>query len=174
MIKKGDIKNLAKSFSYAFKGIGYCIKNERNMRIHICVALFVSIFSCYFKITAIEYTILAICMGFVITNEMINTAIETLTNLESPAYNNLARIAKDVAAGAVFVSAVTSIVVGFIVFFKPQKLFDTLCEIALNPISIIIFVLFILLSLLFIFNGTTFIKEPKTKVYHMKNYDDKK
>ncbi len=173
MINKNDVRNLAKSFSYAFSGILYCIKNERNMRIHLCMTVLVSFFAYFFRVTQTEYIILVLCFAMVIMSEMVNTAIETLTNLESPSYNNLARIAKDVAAGAVCVVAIATVIVGGFIFFKADKLYDTLQVIITNPIYIALFIVLIILSILFTFNGAKLFDEPKTKVYHMKNYDDK-
>ncbi|WMJ23408.1 diacylglycerol kinase family protein [Paludicola sp. MB14-C6] len=171
MIRK-DFKELARSFVFAFKGIAYCVKNERNMRIHLCMAVFVTLFSYLFGVSYIEYLILIICIAIVITGEMVNTAIETLTNLESPSYHYLAKIAKDVAAGAVFIAASVSVVVGIVIFFKPQQLWNTLLLIFTNPLNVIILIILLILSFLFIFNGTQLVGEPKTKIYHMKNYDN--
>lgn len=173
MINKNAVKNLTKSFLYAFSGIVYCIKNERNMRIHLCMVVLVSVFSYYYKVSSGEFVILALCMGAVVTNEMINTAIETLTNLESPSYNSLARIAKDVAAGAVFVSAIVAVVVGGMIFLRVERLKNALILIFTNPFNILLFAAIIIISVLFIFNGSQLVGEPKTKVWHMKNYDDK-
>lgn len=173
MIRK-DFKELAKSFVFAFKGISYCIKNERNMRIHLCMAVFVTLFSYLFGVSTIEYLILIICIAFVITGEMINTGIETLTNLESPSYHYLAKIAKDVAAGAVFIAASVSLVVGIVIFYKPQQLWSTIVLIFTNPLNVVILVIMLIISFLFVFNGTQLVGEPKTKIYHMKNYDNNK
>lgn len=174
MIKKNDLKNLAKSFSYAFKGIAFSIKNERNMRIHLCMTILVSLFAYFYKVSQTEFVMLILCFAFVITSEMINTAIETLTNLQSPSYNFLAKVAKDVAAGAVLISAIASIIVGFIVFFKPHRLALTIMYIITNPLYCVLFIVLILLSILFIFNGTKFFNEPETKIYRIKNYNSKK
>ncbi|MFZ2539451.1 MAG: diacylglycerol kinase family protein [Oscillospiraceae bacterium] len=167
-IQKSDVQNLAKSFSYAFKGITYCIKNERNMRIHFCMTILVAVFSYFYKTTSSEFVILTICIGFVISSEMVNTAIETLVNLESPCYNSLAKIAKDVAAGAVAISAIVALVAGCVIFMKPNRLLNALTIIALNPIYIAIFVVLIVASILFIFNGPRLYGEKTTRVYDIK------
>ncbi|MEG2813037.1 MAG: diacylglycerol kinase family protein [Oscillospiraceae bacterium] len=174
MIKKNEMRNLLKSFLFAFKGIAYCIKNERNMRIHICTTILVLLFSFFYKTNSVETALLLISIGLVIANEMNNTAIETLTNMTSPSYNNLAKITKDVAAGAVFISAMVALFVGIIVFGKPKRLLNTLILIATNPVYCSIFVVLIVVSVLFIFNGAKLFGEPKTKIYHMKNFDEKK
>lgn len=174
MINKYDVKNLAKSFSYALKGISYCIKNERNMRIHLSAIVMVTLFALFFGITIHEWGTLIICFAIVCASEIMNTAIETLTNLESPSYHNLAKISKDVAAGAVFICASASILVGLTIFLKPQKLINTFLLIIGNPFYILIFAVLIVFSILFVFNGAKLFKEPQVKIYSMKNYDDKK
>lgn len=172
MIQKNDLISFSRSFSHAFKGISYCIKNERNMRIHLCMIVIVSIFSFFYKVTSVEYIFLLLCMGLVVSAEMINTAIETLTNLESPSYNQLARIAKDVAAGAVLVASILSVVVGSVIFLKPDRLKYTLILIISTPLYWISFLIVIVLAVLFTFNGSRLFNEPTTKIYRMKNYTD--
>jgi len=170
MRQGNNIKSLIKSFSYAFKGIAYCVKNERNMRIHICMTVLVSVFSYFYKVSEMEFIAIILCMGLVIGNEAINTAMETLTNLQSPSYNNLARIAKDVSAGAVLTSALVSIIVGIIIFLKPHRLIETIILIISNPVYIALFAVLIISSILYIFKGITSFKDKKTKIYHINNY----
>ena len=113
---RNDLENqtraLGRSFLYAFRGIRYCIKNERNMRIHLAAAVFVTAFSLVYRLEPLGYAVLFLAMGAVISFEAVNTALEALVNLASPAYHNLARIAKDVAAGAVFMAALAAIAAG--------------------------------------------------------------
>lgn len=169
MNAKREVLSLIKSFSYAFKGIVYCVKNERNMRIHLSAVVLVSLFSFFYRVTSTEYILLMICMGLVVSAEMVNTALETLTNLESPSYNRLARIAKDVAAGAVLVAAIMAIVVGGVIFLKFDRLFETLAVISSTPLYWGSFLVLIALAVWFIFWGTQLFGEPKTKVYHIHN-----
>ena len=109
---RSDLENqtraLGRSFLYAFRGIRFCIKNERNMRIHLAAAVFVTAFSLAYRLEPLGYAVLFLAMGAVISFEAVNTALEALVNLASPAYHNLARIAKDVAAGAVFIAALAA------------------------------------------------------------------
>ena len=109
---------LFKSFLYAFRGVRFCVKNERNMRIHLAAAVFVTAFSLVYGLTPGEYAVLFLTIGAVIAAEAVNTAIEAVVNLESPSYNELARIAKDVAAGTVLLTALTACIVGFCLFFR--------------------------------------------------------
>lgn len=148
---KDNLRSLNKSFSFAFRGINYCIKNERNMRIHLCAMIFVLSFGISFGVSKIELIALILCIGLVISCEMINTSIETMINLYTPNYNNLARITKDVAAGAVLVTAIISVLVGFIIFFDINQLFATLQEIFNNKIALSYYIVLIISSLIFIF-----------------------
>lgn len=111
-----DFKLLRNSFSYAVEGVIYVFKNDQNMRIHGVVALLVVLASLFFKVTPFEMGILAVMIVLVITTEMINSAIEKMTDLITKEYRTEAKIAKDVAAGMVLLAALGSVVVGIFVF----------------------------------------------------------
>ena len=162
-IDKQQIRGLVKSFLYAFRGLWLCIRNERNMRIHLVVAVVVTIFSLVFGLTALEYAVLILAMGFVIVADMVNTAIEALVDLQSPAYDSLARIAKDVAAGAVLIAAGVAVLVGIGLFWKPQKLLAALACVFTSPFLLILFAVLITAGTLFIFKGTEMFRLPKGK-----------
>lgn len=110
------MKKLLKSFKYAFDGIYTGIKEEQNMKIHITIMILVIIFGIMLKISKIEWIICIILFGFVISMELINTAIENTVDLVTKEKNEQAKIAKDVAAGAVLVSAIASAIIGLIIF----------------------------------------------------------
>lgn len=110
------MKKLLKSFKYAFEGIFTGIKKEQNMKIHIAVMIFVIIFGIMLKISKTEWIICIILFGLVISMELINTAIENTVDLITKEKNEQAKIAKDVAAGAVLVSAIASAIIGLIIF----------------------------------------------------------
>lgn len=116
------IRSFRDSFRYAFKGIAFCIKNERNMRVHITAAVYVLSFSPFFHLSATQYAILFLTIGLVIFAEALNTAIEAVINLEAQWYDNLARIGKNTAAGAVLVCAFASVLVGVALFWRPATL----------------------------------------------------
>ena len=110
------MKKLIKSFKYAFEGIFTGIKEEQNMKIHIVIMILVIIFGVILKISKIEWIICIILFGLVISMELINTAIENTVDLITKEKNEKAKIAKDVAAGAVLVSAIASAIIGLIIF----------------------------------------------------------
>ena len=149
---------LFKSFLYAFRGIRFCVKNERNMRIHLAAAVFVTAFSLVYKLSAVEYAVLFLAMGAVIVCEGINTAMEAIVNLESPAYHDLARIAKDVAAGAVLVSAITAAIVGGCLFLHFPRFWEVLTLIAATPWMLAVFLGLFVLGILFAFRGNRLFK----------------
>lgn len=105
-----------KSFVFAFSGIREALKNEPNLRIHFLVGLLAIVLAFYFSFTSIEWIILLITICFVLMVELINTSLEALVNLVSPELKTEAKLAKDVAAAAVLISAVLSIVVGIFLF----------------------------------------------------------
>lgn len=172
MIRRTDVKNLIRSFRYAFRGMAYCIKNERNMRIHIAAVVLLSYFAYFFRLERGEYLVLVLCFGIVISAEAFNTAIEALVNLESPSYHRYARIAKDVAAGAVAISAIAAAVAGVVMFFDPDRLLRTLILMFQTPWAGVLFVALILLGLFFVFNGSRLFGEHGTRIYHFKDEVD--
>ena len=110
------MKKLIKSFKYAFEGILAGIKEEQNMKIHIIIMILVIIFGIMLKINTTEWIICILLFGLVISMELMNTAIENTVNLITKEKNQQAKIAKDVAAGAVLVSAIASAIIGLIIF----------------------------------------------------------
>ena len=143
-----------KGFKYAFNGILYCIKNERNMRIHIAVMLCIVIFARFFKLTAVNWAILFLTFSIVISAEAINTAIEKLCDFVCKEKRRLIGIVKDVSAGAVLISAIFAVCVGVCTFWQPT-VFLEIYNYYINNISelILIFLLLILLLLFVIFGG---------------------
>ena len=110
------MKKLIKSFKYAIEGIYSGIKEERNMKIHFIFMILVIIFGIMLKISKIEWIICIILFGFVISMELINTAIENIVDMITLEKNPKAKIIKDVAAGAVLVAAISSAIIGLIIF----------------------------------------------------------
>lgn len=165
MYIKDNLRSLQKSFDYARSGIIYCIANERNMRIHLSATVLVLSFAYHFNVTKWELTALLFCIGLVISCEMINTSIETIINLSSPAYNNLAKITKDVSAGAVLVTAITAVLIGGLIFFD-ARLYTTLSYIISNKLILLYYTILMISSLLFI------LKFPA--IYHTKKQKKKK
>ncbi len=105
------------SAGYAIEGIIYAARTQRHLRYHLYTAAFVLILSYVLGLTRTDFLIIAIALILVLIAEMINTAIEYVVDLLSPEHNESARIAKDVAAGAVLISAFGALVIGYIILF---------------------------------------------------------
>lgn len=116
MKKVLSIKRLRKSFGYAFKGIDDVIKHEPNMKIHVVVAILVVIMAFILKVSIIEWIILVLLIGAVLAAETINTTIENLVDMYTKEYDENAKIVKDTAAGTVLILAITSAIIGLIIF----------------------------------------------------------
>lgn len=109
--KKNEI-----GFRYALNGLKEVFKSEKNFRLHLLAALLVVGFGFYFNISAMEWLATAIVIGFVITTEILNTAIEEIINYLKPEIHPTAKRIKDLAAAGVFVAAMSAVVVGLIIF----------------------------------------------------------
>lgn len=112
----GRAGTLARSFRYAFAGLGYCLRTQRNFRIHTLAATLVTVLGVLLGLSWVEWAVLALTVTMVLAAEMVNTVVEAAVDLASPAYHPLAKVAKDVAAGAVLVTALGAVVVGACVF----------------------------------------------------------
>ena len=110
------MRKFLRSFNYAFKGIATAFKSEFNLRFHCIATLVVIAAAMCFHVSTMQFCALILCCGLVISAEIFNTSIETLTNLVSPAENELARKTKDMAAAAVLVAVIASVIVGAIIF----------------------------------------------------------
>jgi diacylglycerol kinase len=108
--------HIIKSFKYAISGIRLGFRQERNMRIHFLIGTLTILAGIYYNISPSEWLAITIIIGLVIAFELINTAIETIVDMITQEFHPLAKVAKDTAAGAVLVLAVTSIVIGLIIF----------------------------------------------------------
>ena len=109
-------QRLLKSFQYAFSGIKAAILAEKNMRIHLFISMLVIIFGFWFSLTIVEWVVILFAIGGMLALEMINSAIERLVDLVTEEYHPLAKSAKDMAAGAVLIYAITSVIVGLLIF----------------------------------------------------------
>lgn len=104
------------SVKHAVAGIDYTVTHERNFIIEIFFAIAVCIASIYFKVSITEWIILLLTIAIVLALEVLNTAIERCVDLVTKEYEDLAKIAKDTAAGAVFIMSMFSVIVGICIF----------------------------------------------------------
>ena len=114
--KKIDKKKLKNSFKYAGQGIKSAFKTEQNLKIHFIITAIAIILGIILKLSFTEWAICFLLFGFVITAELMNTAIEVTVDLAMPDINEKAKLAKDIAAGAVLVSSIVAILIGIAIF----------------------------------------------------------
>lgn len=109
------------SFNFAIEGIVYALRTQRNMRVHMALAVFVTISSLLLNVTRIQLVavVFAICLVFV--TELLNTAVEATVDIATEHFDPLAKVAKDVAAGAVLVASVNALIVAYLVLFEPAR-----------------------------------------------------
>ena len=158
-----QIRGILKSFYFAVRGFAFCVINERNMRIHICVAAFALILSRFYSFTKTEYILLFIAVMFVVITEMINTAFETLVNMQVSRFDNFAKIAKDVAAGAVLMSAAFALIIGILLFLDISKIKEMFSYIFARGWLVGLFIAFFAASVAFIFFPGSLVRRKKTK-----------
>ncbi len=149
---KNEFLNLLKSFTYAFNGIWYAIKNERNMRIHICAAVFVIEFAIIYGLSFLQYAVLILTIGAVIAAELFNTALEACLNLYSKDYNRLIKVSKDVSAAAVLILAICSVFIAFFMFSDIKKLTGVFSFLTAHLWAMALFILEIIIAVIFVFS----------------------
>jgi diacylglycerol kinase (ATP) len=104
------------SFNYAFEGIIHVLRTQRNMRIHFVFAVVVLVAALTTGVNKFELVALLIAIAFVLISEMVNTAIESAIDVATTSFDPMAKLAKDIAAGAVLIATVTAVAVGYLVF----------------------------------------------------------
>lgn len=114
--KHNEWSRLLKSFLYAYHGVKNAFVQERNLQIHVLVSCVVITTGFFLEITMIEWLVILLLIGGMITAELFNTAIERIVDLVTKEYHPLAKQAKDIAAAAVFIYACTSVIIGLIIF----------------------------------------------------------
>ncbi len=114
--KTGKNHSLLAAFRNAANGLLFMIRTQRNARIHLAVGVLVVLAGFLMKISLVEWCIIVLVIGMVIAAEGVNTAIEKSVDLASPEYNENARNAKDVAAGAVLLTAIAAVITGLLIF----------------------------------------------------------
>ena len=123
---KKNIRKLHESFQHAFRGLGLCIHGERNFRVHMTAAFYVTVFALMGRATAAEAAVLCPCFGLTMGAELMNTAIERLCDRQASGYDGFVRNAKDIAAAGVFVCAAACVAVGVCIFLFEGVLFSAL------------------------------------------------
>jgi diacylglycerol kinase (ATP) len=108
--------SLLESFNVAFEGIIHVLRTQRNMRVHFLIAAGVLIAALSFDVSRLELVVLLLAIAFVLIAEMVNSAIEAAVDVASTSFDPMAKLAKDIAAGAVLIAAINAVAVGYLVF----------------------------------------------------------
>jgi len=115
-------REILDSFNYAIEGFVHVLKNERNMRIHVMLGILIFVLGIVINLAKVELLFLGCIITIVLFAEMVNTAIEHTINLISNDIHPKARIIKDISAGAVLLTAVSAVILGYILFIDHFKL----------------------------------------------------
>jgi diacylglycerol kinase (ATP) len=108
--------SIIQSFNFAIEGVVHVLRTQRNMRIHFAVAVAVLAIAAATRVSKIELIALLLAIAFVLIAEMINTAIEGAIDAATTSFDPMAKLAKDIAAGAVLIASVNAVAVGYLVF----------------------------------------------------------
>src|SRR5919109_615554 len=117
----GRSPSVLQSFNFAFEGIIHVLRTQRNMRIHFMIAAGVLIAALIVGVNRIELVALLMAISFVLIAEMINSALEAGIDVATTSFDPLAKLAKDIAAGAVLIATVNAVAVGYLVFVDRLK-----------------------------------------------------
>ena len=115
-VSRGRGPSILESFNFAFEGVIHVLRTQRNLRIHFAVAFAVLVAAVAVGVDRIELIALLISISFVLIAEMLNTALEAGIDVATTSFDPLAKLAKDIAAGAVLIATVNAVAVGYLVF----------------------------------------------------------
>lgn len=131
MAREGRRTTLLQSFNYAFQGLVYAVRYQRNMRIHLAIGVIVLILSIFLNLSRLELVAVVAAVTFVLAMELINSAVETVVDIVTDEFDPRAKAAKDLAAGAVLVAAINALAVAYLLMI------DRLAHISLDLVGII-------------------------------------
>lgn len=116
MSNKWSNKNFFEALKNSLNGICYVIKNEKNIKIELIFAILAILASIVLKLNSVEWSIIILVIFLVLFAECINTSLETIVDMYTEEYNEKAKIAKDIAAGAVTLVSLLSVIIGIVIF----------------------------------------------------------
>jgi undecaprenol kinase len=111
------MKRWGRGVGFAFEGIISAIKTEPNLRFHIVAAVVILTLAAFFGFQRWEWIVLLLTISLVVVLELVNTAVEKTVDLVTDSIHPLAKLAKDISAGAVLISVIFAIVVGILLFY---------------------------------------------------------
>jgi diacylglycerol kinase (ATP) len=110
--------SVLESFNFAFEGIIHVLRTQRNMRIHFAIAFAVLVAAFWSGVTRFELMALILAIAFVLIAEMVNTAVEHTIDVATTSFDPMAKLAKDIVAGAVLIASATAVAIGYLVFAR--------------------------------------------------------
>ncbi len=123
--KRALPSKILRSFAFAFVGVGYLLRTQRNARIEVILGIAACLLGAWLRISRVEWAVIAFTIALVLILEGLNTAIEMAIDLASPELHPLAKHSKDLAAGMVLLASIASVAVGLLILGPPlwNKLF---------------------------------------------------
>ncbi|MFA5336219.1 MAG: diacylglycerol kinase [Candidatus Omnitrophota bacterium] len=157
-------RGITDSLNYAIEGLKYTLKTQRNMRIHFFAGAAVLFLGVILQLTTVEFMLLLGAVTMVIVAEMFNTSLEIAVDIFTKEFHHMAKMAKDIAAGCVFVASVYAIIVGYLVFFKKLSILnlsDAMLRIRQSPwhltfIALVLVLTLVIITKLILHRGTPF------------------
>lgn len=168
------MKNFVRSFVYAANGVKTAIIEERNLRFHICVAVYVYIFSFFYDFGRAEYAVLTVLIVGVLALELVNSAFERSVSRPSPEQYRTAGAVKDIAAGAVLVYCIGAVACGISLFWDLAVFGEIIGYFGANIPVLIILVISIIFCAWFIFGLGSFINKRKSIAYEKRQKNARK
>lgn len=162
-----------RSLKFAFRGIIHCIKNERNMRIHTVATIYILLFVPFFNLSLEKLAILLLTISAVLAAEMVNTATEELSDLSAEDYNPMARIAKDVAAGAVLIISIFAVFIGFLLLWDLESFKMIYRYFKLHSIRLFLLLISFFIAYIYIHFGPSDIKNRIWKIIFLRKQKNK-
>ena len=108
--------SILESFNFAIEGVIHVLRTQRNMRVHFAIAVAVLVIAAAVGVSKLELIVLLLSIAFVLVAEMINTAVEGAIDAATTSFDPMAKLAKDIAAGAVLIASVNAVAIGYLVF----------------------------------------------------------
>ena len=157
----GRSPSVLQSFNFAFEGIIHVLRTQRNMRVHFAVAVGVLVAAVWVGVSKLELIALLLAIAFVFITEMINSALEQAIDVATTSFDPLAKLAKDVAAGAVLIATINALAIGYLVFSgevadRSSRLLDRLRDAPANLtlIALVLTVLIVIATKAYTGRGT--------------------
>ena len=154
------MRGLIRSFGYAFRGIFYTLKHERNMRIHFVCMIYMYSFllmADFFEITRTQFAIIFLANALVVSLELVNTAVERTVDLASTEWTDNGRAAK-----AVLVSAIFAVLTGIMIMWQPKAFSALYVYFKEHILYFVLFLLSLVVAFAFIFKGFPQIKKKSS------------